>query len=327
MITSERPAVASRPRHLLSVGELGPGELRSLLDLTGCVKRDPDLIRGRLAGRRVGMLLDRPSTRTRVSFESAAWSLGMLPIVLHPDELQLGRGESIADTARALSLYLDALAVRISKHSRLQALADAATIPVINALTDDHDPCQALTDIFTIEEEFGTFGGIQVAFIGDGGNVCQSLIEAAAAVGLELRVATPRFYEPSPAIVDKAREVAAESGGSIDLTNDPREAASGAEVIYADVWTSMGREREQAARDLAFRGFIVDESLMSLASASAIFLHCLPARRGQEVTAAVIDGPSSRVWRQAGNRLHTDTALLYGLVTGDLTGERLCPTG
>ena len=323
MITSERPAIASRPRNFVTVAELGPGELRSLLDLTGRVKRDPDVIRGRLAGRRVGMLLDKPSTRTRVSFESAAWALGMLPIVLHPDELQLGRGESVGDTARALSLYLDALAVRTSKHSRLQALAEAATVPVINALTDDHDPCQALADIFTIEEEFGTFGGIQVAFIGDGGNVCQSLIQAAAAVGLELRVATPRFYEPAPAIVDQARKVAAETGGSIYLTNDPDEGVFGAEVVYADVWTSMGRERERAARDLAFRGFIVDERLMGLASASAIFLHCLPARRGQEVTTEVIDGPASRVWHQAGNRLHVDTALLYGLVTGDLNGDRL----
>jgi ornithine carbamoyltransferase len=323
MITAERPAVTSGTRHFLSLGELGSGELRSLLDLTARVKRDPDGFRGRLPGRRVGMLLDRPSTRTRVSFESAAWTLGMLPVVLHPDELQLGRGESIADTARALSLYLDALAVRTSDHSRLERFAEAATIPVINALTDDHDPCQALTDIFTIEEEFATFGGIQAAFIGDGGNVCHSLIEASAAVGLELRVATPRFYEPSPTIVNAARPVAATTGGAIYLTNDPDEAVSGAEVVYANVWTSMGRERERAARDLAFRGFIVDERLMGLASASAIFLHCLPARRGQEVTEGVIDGPASRVWRQAANRLYADTALLYALVTGDMTGERL----
>ena len=323
MITIERPAAVSRPRHLLSVGELGTAEVRALIDLTGRVKRDPELVRGRLAGRRVGMILDQPSTRTRVSFESAAWTLGMLPIVLHPNELQLGRGESVADTARALSLYLDALAVRTAKHSKLEALARASTIPVINALTDDHDPCQALTDIFTIEEEFATFGGIQVAFIGDGGNVCQSLIQAAAAVGLELRVATPRYYEPSPRIVDAARAVAATTGGSIYLTNDPDEAVDGAEVVYADVWTSMGREREEAARDLAFRDFIVDERRMGLASASAIFLHCLPARRGQEVTEAVIDGPASRVWQQAANRLHADTAVLYALVTGDLTGERL----
>ena len=323
MITAERRTAISHPRHLLSIGGIGSGELRALIDLTGRVKRDPELIRGRLSGRRVGMILDKPSTRTRVSFESAAWTLGMLPIVLHPDELQLGRGESVADTARALSLYLDALAVRTSSHSKLGALAEASTIPIINALTDDHDPCQALTDVFTIEEEFGTFGGIQVAFIGDGGNVCQSLIEAAAAVGLDLRVATPRYYEPSPAIVEAARTIAATTGGSIYLTNDPDEAVSGAEVVYADVWTSMGREREHAARDLAFRGFIVDERLMGLASAGAVFLHCLPARRGQEVTEAVIDGPASRVWRQAANRLHTDTAVLYALVTGDLTGERL----
>jgi ornithine carbamoyltransferase len=313
----------TRPHHLLTLDELGRGGLRSLLDLTGRLKRDPDAFRNRLTGRRVGMIFDKPSTRTRVSFESAAWMLGMLPIVLRPDELQLGRGESVADTARALSLYLDALTVRTFEQSTIEELAAASRIPVINALTNEHHPCQALADVLTIEEEFGTFGGIQVAFVGDGDNVCHSLIQAAAFVGLELRVATPRGYEPSRTITTPAHMAAVETGGSIILTNDPEEAVNGAEVVYADVWTSMGAESERAAREEAFRGFTVDGRLLSLASRSAIFMHCLPAHRGQEVTDDVIDGPASRVWPQAANRLHTETALLYALLTGDVDGEQL----
>jgi ornithine carbamoyltransferase len=323
MLAQSPGAAISRPRHLLSIGELEPAEARSLLDLAARVKRDPDAFRGRLAGGRVGMLFDTPSTRTRVSLESAAWTLGMLPIVLRPDEVRLGGRETIADTARALSLYLDVLVIRTADDGRIHELAQAASIPVINALSNDHDPCQGIADLLTIEEEFGTFAGIQAAFIGDGDNVCHSLIEGSAAVGLQLRVASPHFYEPSPSIVEHAQRLAAATGGSIYLTDDPDDAVTGAEVVYADVWTSIGRERERAARDLAFRRFLVDERLMGLASASAIFMHCLPARRGKEVATSVIDGRASRVWRQAANRLHSDTAVLYAAVTGDFTGERV----
>jgi ornithine carbamoyltransferase len=317
------PTLATAPRDLLTLDELGPGGLRSLLDLTGRLKRGPDAFRNRLAGRRIGMLFDKPSTRTRVSFESAAWMLGMLPIVLRPDELQLGRGETVADTARALSLYLDALAVRTFAQASLEELAASASIPVINALTNEHHPCQALADVLTIEEEFGTLAGIQVAFVGDGNNVCHSLIQAAGLAGFELRVATPPGYEPSEAIVTAARVRGLATGGSIVLSYDPAEAAFGAEAVYADVWTSMGHEAEQSARKAAFAGFTVNEGLMDRASRAAIFLHCLPAHRGQEVTDEVIDGPASRVWPQAANRLHTETALLYSVLTGDVHGERL----
>jgi ornithine carbamoyltransferase len=247
----------------------------------------------------------------------------MLPIALRPDELQLGRGETIADTARALSLYLDALAVRTSAQRSVEELAAAASIPVINALTDEHHQCQAIADMMTLLEEFGTFAGIQVAFIGDGDNVCHSLIEAAGLVGLELRVATPPGYEPSAEIVERARRRAELTGGSILLTNDPAEAVAGVEAVYADVWTSMGREATAAERKVAFVGYTVDADLMARASRTAIFMHCLPAHRGKEVTDEVIDGPSSRVWTQAANRLHTETALLYAAVTGDLSGARL----
>ena len=311
------------PRHFLTLDGLGPHGLRSLLDLTGRLKREPEAFRNRLAGGRIGMIFDKPSTRTRVSFESAAWMLGMLPIVLRPDELQLGRGETVADTARALSLYLDALTVRTFAQSSVEELAAAASIPIVNALTNEHHPCQALADVMTLEEEFGTLAGIQVAFIGDGDNVCHSLIQAAGLAGFELRVATPPGYEPSSAIVEQARRAGIVSGGSIILTHDPAEATFGAEAVYADVWTSMGKEDERSARLAAFAGFTVDAYLMGRASASAIFLHCLPAHRGEEVTDDVIDGPASRVWLQAANRLHTETALLYTVLTGDVGGERL----
>ncbi len=317
------PTPAASPRHFLTLDQLGPHGLRSLLDLTGRLKRDPDTFRNRLAGGRMGMIFDKPSTRTRVSFESAAWMLGMLPIALRPDELQLGHGETIADTARALSLYIDALTVRTFAQSSIEELAAAASIPIINALTNEHHPCQALADVLTLEEEFGTLAGLPVAFIGDGDNVCHSLIQAAGLAGFELRVATPPGYEPSEDIVAGARQHGLVTGGSIILTHDPAEAASGAEAVYADVWTSMGREAERDARVLAFTGFTVDARLMQRASAKAIFLHCLPAHRGEEVTDEVIDGPASRVWRQAGNRLHTETALLYTVLTGDSKGERL----
>ena len=317
------PAVAGPALRFLTLDELGPGGLRSLLDLTARLKREPDAFCNRLAGGRVGMIFDKPSTRTRVSFEAAAWMLGMLPVVLRPDELQLGHGETIADTARALSLYLDAITVRTFAQSTVEELSAAASIPVINALTNEHHPCQALADVMTLAEEFGDVAGIRVAFIGDGDNVCHSLIQAAALAGFELRIATPPGYEPSATVLADARHLTVRTGGSIVLTNDPAEAAAGADAVYADVWTSMGREAEADARRAAFSGFTVDAALMQRASSRAIFLHCLPAHRGEEVTDEVIDGPSSRVWAQAANRLHTETALLYALIARDLRGDHV----
>jgi ornithine carbamoyltransferase len=317
------PLQVAPPRNFLTLAELGPAGLRSLLDLTARLKRDPEAFRNPLAGGRIGMIFDKPSTRTRVSFESAAWMLGMLPIVLRPDELQLGRGETIGDTARALSLYLDALTVRTFAQSTLDELAAAASIPIINALTDEHHPCQALADVMTLEEEFGTLANLKLAFVGDGDNVCHSLIQAAGLAGFELRIATPPGYEPSEAILAEARQQALATGATISLTHDPVEAVAGANAVYADVWTSMGKEAEGGARKAAFAGFRIDAQLMRQASKTAIFLHCLPAHRGEEVTDEVIDGPASRVWPQAANRLHTETALLYTILTGDGSGELL----
>jgi ornithine carbamoyltransferase len=322
-LRSGDPATIARPRHFLTLDALGPQGLRSILDLTAHLKREPAAFRRRLDGGRLGMIFHKPSTRTRVSFEAAAWTLGMLPVVLRQDELQLGRGETLADTARTLSLYLDGVTIRTFAQSSVEELAAASSIPVINALTNEHHPCQALADVMTLEEEFGSLAGIQVAFVGDGDNVAHSLIQAAALAGFELRVATPRGYEPSAEIVAAARDQARATGGSIVLLDDPIAAVSGAEAVYADVWTSMGKEAEGETRRKAFVGWTVDERLMAHASTGAVFLHCLPAHRGEEVTDAVIDGPASRVWPQAANRMHTETALLYALLTGDLAGANL----
>jgi ornithine carbamoyltransferase len=323
MTTTLAPAPPAAPLHdFLTLDQLGPHGLRALLDLTGRIKHEPAAFRNRLAGGRLGMLFDKPSTRTRVSFESAAWMLGMLPIVLRPDELQIGRGETVSDTARTLSLYLDAVAVRTFSQASLEELAAASSIPIINALTNEHHPCQAVADVMTLEESLGALAGLRVAFIGDGDNVCHSLMQAAALSGFELRVATPPGYEPSPEIVAEANRTALATGGRIVLTNDPTEAVDGADAVYTDVWTSMGKESEQAARKAMFAEFTVDSRLMRHASPRAIFLHCLPAHRGEEVSADVIDGPASRVWPQAENRMHTEAALLYTLLRADPAGER-----
>jgi ornithine carbamoyltransferase len=322
-LTAPAPTTPAAPlRNFLTLDQLGSDGLRALLDLTGRMKRDPAPFRNSLAGGRLGMLFDKPSTRTRVSFEAAAWMLGMLPIVLRPEELQIGRGETVADTGRTLSLYLSALAVRTFSQASLEELTAASSIPVINALTNEHHPCQAVADAMTLEESVGTLAGISVAFVGDGDNVCHSLMQAAALAGFELRVATPPGYEPSPEITAEANRSALATGGRIVLMNDPAEAVNGVDAVYTDVWTSMGKESEQAARKAMFAAFTVDARLMRHASPRAIFLHCLPAHRGEEVTAEVIDGPASRVWPQAENRMHTEAALLYTLLRGGPTGER-----
>ncbi len=309
--------------HFLTLDSLGPTGVREILDLSHRFKREPDRHRGALAGGRVGMIFDKPSTRTRVSLEDAAWALGMLPIVLRPDELQLGHGETVADTARVLSRYLSALTIRTFAHARVEELAAHATIPIINALTDEHHPCQALADVMTLEEVFGDLRGRRIAFVGDGNNVAHSLIQAAGSLGFTLVVATPEGYRPDAAIVAAAREHASASGGAVEVVGDPRVAVAGADAVYTDVWASMGKEHEREERRRVFAGYTVDAAMMAVAGPGAIFLHCLPAHRGDEVTDEVIDGPGSRVWDQAENRVYTEQALLYALITGDRLGARL----
>jgi ornithine carbamoyltransferase len=297
-------------RHLLTLDSLGRDGIRHTLDLAAYIKKQGGQTRGALAGGQVGMIFDKPSTRTRVSFEAAIWGLGMLPIALRPDELQIGRGETIADTARVLSRYLSALVIRTFEQSKVEELARHSTIPVINALTDDHHPCQALADMMTLEEEFGKLEGLRVAYVGDGNNVCHSLIQGARHMGFTLAVATPEGYEPEA-------EIVAAAGAQVELVRDPGAAVRGADAVYTDVWASMGREKEKEERARVFVSYRVDAALMAQAGPEAIFLHCLPAHRGEEVTDEVIDGPQSRVWDEAENRWYTEQALLYGLITGE----------
>ena len=309
-------------RHLLTLDSLGREGILVNLNLARDLKAAGGMARDAVEGGRLGLIFDKPSTRTRVSFEAAAWGLGMLPIALRPDELQLGRGETIADTARVLSRYLSALAIRTFEQERGEELARYATIPIINALTDDHHPCQALADVMTLREEFGEFAGLRVAFIGDGNNVCHSLIQAAGYLGFTLAISTPAGYEPKAGIVEAARANCRANGGAIELGHDVRAAAHGADAVYTAVWASMGQEKERTERARVFAGYCLDSELMALAAPQAIFLHCLPAHRGDEVTDDVMDGRQSRVWDEAENRWYTEQALLYALITGKESLER-----
>jgi ornithine carbamoyltransferase len=306
----------ARTRSLLRISDLHPDELEALLDLAVAMRANPWGWRHCLDGQTLACYFSKPSTRTRVSFEAAAWRLGMLPVMLRPDELQLGRGEPLADTARVLSSYAAALVVRTFAQADVDALAAAASVPVINALTDEHHPCQALADLLTLRDRFGPLDGLRIAYVGDGNNVAHSLIEAAPLLGMEIAIATPHGYEPDPAIVRAAQAAGRERAGRVLINHDPRLAVQGAHAVCTDVWVSMGQDAERAERIAALERYRVDERLMRLAAADAIFLHCLPAHRGDEVAAEIIDGPASAVWEQAANRLPTEQALLYALITG-----------
>jgi ornithine carbamoyltransferase len=291
---------ATRATDLLRIADLSGDELSGLLDIAAAFKRDPHRRMAALAGESVACYFSKPSTRTRVSFEAAAYRLGALPIMLRPDELQLGRGEPIADTARVLGSYCAAIVIRTFAQSDVEEVARTAGVPVINALTDDHHPCQALADVLTLRERFHELDGLRIAYVGDGNNVARSLIEAAALTGIDLRLACPPGYRPDL---------------SAPVFDDPRDAVTGAHAVYTDVWVSMGDEAGDRVRDLS--AYQVTPDLMGLAAPDAIFLHCLPAHRGEEVAAEVIDGPQSAVWQQAANRLPTEQAALYALVTDD----------
>jgi ornithine carbamoyltransferase len=293
------PCLSGAIRHFLTGEELEAAELAALLD------RATELKAGRaegvggdgIAGRTVALFFERPSTRTRVSFQVAVAELGGHPLPLRADELQLGRGESIADTAAVLSRYLHAIVIRSSSHETVVELARAARVPVINGLTPEHHPCQALADLLTLRERFGTLNGVSLAYVGDGNNVARSLAIIGGRVGVEVRVATPPGYELEPGLVAMA-------------TNDPREAVSEADAVYTDVWVSMGDEETAAKRRADLAPYQVNEELMSLASGRAIALHCLPAHPGEEITEGVLYGAGSAVFDQAENRLHAQKALL-----------------
>lgn len=309
------------PRHFLAADDLTPAEVVRVLDLADDLKRTRGTGRhhdldGALAGKTVALIFEKPSTRTRVSFQVGVAELGGHPLVLSSAELQLGRGETIGDTGSVLSRYVHAIVVRTFAQQRLTELAAAASVPVVNALSDAEHPCQALADLQTFREAHGGFEGKALAYIGDGNNVAHSLVIAGAMVGLSVRIAHPEGYAPDAGIVARAQRWARQSGAEVVVTTEPHQAVDGAHAVYTDVWASMGQEDEHAARLSAFRAFQVDEAMMDRADDDAIFLHCLPAHRGEEVAGRVIDGPSSRVFDQAENRLHAQKALLATLLGG-----------
>jgi ornithine carbamoyltransferase len=301
-------------RDLLSVDDVSPAEFDVLMELSAKMKANPQDFRGRLDGRSVAVIFEKPSTRTRVSFEVGIHELGAHAVILSSTELQLGRGETIEDTGRVLSRYVHAIVLRTFEQERLEVLAGAADVPVVNALSDFEHPCQCLADLFTVREKRGDLAGLTLTYLGDGNNVTHSLLLGAAKMGMHMRVATPPGYEPIPQVVNRAEEIAEETGGSVLVTNDPEEASTGADVLYTDVWASMGQESEADARTLVFPAYRIDRAAVDRASADVIVLHCLPAHRGQEITDEVIDGPHSAVLDQAENRLHTQKALLLFLL-------------
>ncbi|MDM5156320.1 ornithine carbamoyltransferase [Bacillus sp. DX1.1] len=298
-------------KDLLTLEELTQEEIVALIEFAIHLKKDKHspLLEGKI----LGMIFDKHSTRTRVSFEAGMVQLGGHGMFLSGKEMQLGRGESVSDTAKVLSHYIDGIMIRTFSHADVEELAKEASIPVINGLTDDHHPCQALADLMTIYEEVHTFKGIKLAYVGDGNNVCHSLLLASAKVGMHMTVATPLGYEPSECIVKRALEIASETGATIEIMNNPEQAVKDADFIYTDVWMSMGQENNEE-KYMLFQPFQVNEQLVQHAKKTYRFLHCLPAHREEEVTGTIIDGPGSVVFEQAGNRLHAQKALLVSLL-------------
>ena len=301
-------------RGFLSIDDLSAEELDGILGAAAAVKRKPTTWVNRLQGKQIALIFEKPSTRTRVSFEAAVSTMGGHAIVLRGDELQLGRGETVEDTGRVLSRYVDAIVVRTFGQDRLDRLAEAASVPVINALSDFEHPCQALADLLTIQEQRGTLRDVAVAYVGDGNNVAHSLLLAGAKVGMDVRVATPAGYEPFPQVVDRSRQLAAVTKGRVTVTTVVAEAVSGAAILYTDVWASMGQESSADERKAAFEKYQVNSEMLGIAAPDAQVMHCLPAHRGEEIATDVIDGPRSIVWDQAENRLYTQKALLDHLI-------------
>ncbi len=292
-------------RHFLTLMDLSSTELRKMTDRAMVLKQmqKNGEIYEPLKNRMLGMIFEKSSTRTRVSFETGMLQFGGGALFLSPRDTQLGRGEPIEDSARVLSQMVDIIMIRTFEHEKLETFARYSSVPVINALTDRYHPCQLLADMQCYQENRGSIEGKTVAWIGDGNNMCHSYINAARQWGFKLNIACPEGYDPEQHIVDAAAD-------QVEITRNPLAAASGADLVVTDVWTSMGQEEEQARRKNAFNGFMVDDKLMAQADRDALFMHCLPAHRGEEVSAAVIDGPQSVVWEEAGNRLHAQKALV-----------------
>ncbi len=301
-------------KHFISLADYSNESLRKLLDIAHDVKRNPRAYRDACAGQTLAMIFQKPSLRTRVSFQTGIFQLGGQGIYLGPTDIQLHRGETIADTAQVLSRYVDGIMARVFGHSDVVDLAANASVPVINGLSDYNHPCQVLADLQTVAEKFGRLEGLKFAYIGDGNNMAHSIMLGCATMGMSVAVGHPKGYAPDMDTVTRTRELAASFGTAVQVTEDPMEAAADADVIYTDVWASMGQEDEAAERLKRFEGFQVDARMMSVARPSAIFLHCLPAHRGEEVAAEVIDGPQSVVFDQAENRLHAQKAIMISLM-------------
>ncbi len=301
-------------KNLLAISDLTTKEILDIIELTREVKENRGNYGDALKGKSIGLIFQKPSNRTRVSFEIGMVQLGGYAIYLGPNEIDMGGRESVKDVACVLSRYLDGIVARTYHHEDVKDLAKFATVPVINGLSDMAHPCQALSDIFTIKEKLGTFKDTQLGYVGDGNNVLNSLMCAAAKVGLNIKIATPKGYEPKEKIVKLAKSFSRESGSMIEISNDPKAAARGSDAIYTDVWVSMGQEKEYKKRVNAFKFFQVNDKLVRLANKGCIIMHCLPAHRGQEITDSVLDSEGSVVYDQAENRMHAEKAILLKLL-------------
>ena len=299
---------------LLADRDLSPRDLRLIFELAERVKASPGAYAQALLGKQLALIFEKPSLRTRVTFEVGMTSMGGFGVYLDHEKPRLGEREAVKDIARNLERWVDGIVARTFSHESVLELANNASIPVVNALTDLFHPCQALADLYTLREKFGTLAGLKLAFVGDGYNVCHSLMITGAKLGVSLRVATPPGYEPKPEILAEAKALAAAMGATVDLFNNPLEAVAGAQAVYTDVWASMGQEHAVHLRSQVFASYRVTEDLMAVADPAAVFMHCLPAHRGHEVTNEVIDSPRSVVFDQAENRLHVQKALLILLL-------------
>lgn len=309
-------AATMKGMDLISIHDLRREQLGQILDTANLLKSGylAGEIYQPLRGKTLGMIFLKSSTRTRVSFEAGMFQLGGCALFLNPADLQLKRGESIADTARNLSGYLDGIMIRTFAHQDILDFAEYSSVPVINGLTDLLHPCQVISDLFTIREKKGRLEGLKLTYIGDGNNMAHSLMFGGAKAGMHVEICTPSGYEPLPEVTSLARADAAASGGKVTISNSPLEAATGADILYTDVWASMGMEEEEEKRRQDFSGFQVNETLLEQAGDEALVMHCLPAHRGEEITAAVMEGPRSIVFEQAENRLHAQKAILTLLI-------------
>src|SRR5487761_727830 len=301
-------------RDLLTGSEWGAAQIRELYHLAADIKARPERYRSALAGNFLALIFEKPSLRTRVTFEVGIASMGGGGVCLDHTQAHLGERESVSVVAKNLDRWVHGIVARVFEQSVLNELAENASIPVINALSNRFHPCQALADFFTLEERFGGLRGVKLAYVGDGNNVCHSLLSIGARVGAHVRVATPAGYEPNPDVVPEPRRAARETRGKIEVLRTPEDAVAGAQAIYTDVWASMGQENETAEREAIFAPYQVNEPLFALADPRAVFMHCLPAHRGAKVTAGVIDSPQSLVFDQSENRLHVQKAILLTLL-------------